>query len=579
MCSNASTASKASRGRTHEGSGIGLALVRELVHLHGGEVAVASEVGRGTTFTVALPYGETRAAVASVAPREISTATGAADYVEEALRWLPQSGSASPLPSGIVRDIPPASPRRDALPGTPARVLVADDNADMRDYVGRLLAPRFEVETVGNGAEALEAIRRVRPDLLLTDVMMPVRDGFSLLREIRSDADISDLPVILLSARAGDEAKVEGLSAGADDYLVKPFSGQELLARVSTNIAMARLRRESAAEVEVQKARLQAVLDTVPVAVWFTFDSEGLRVLGNRRANEMLRLPENANASLSVPQAQAPQHFRVFQNGMPISPAQLPLRRAVRGETVGNEEMELRFDDGTRTFGLVQAAPLRDRFGTIVGAVSAGLDITERKRTEEHRQLLLNELNHRVKNTLATVQSVAMQSFRPARTAVDGLAMFEARLMALSRTHDILTKESWEGANLDEIVAEAVMPYRGGNPNRFRIGGGWVRLSAKMALSISMALHELATNAAKYGALSNDRGQVTISWQTASQGSGDRTLRFEWLEADGPPVAPPQHRGFGTRLLAHGLSQELGGETKLEYRQDGVWCEINARLD
>ena len=106
-----------------------------------------------------------------------------------------------------------------------------------------------------------------------------------------------------------------------------------------------------------------------------------------------------------------------------------------------------------------------------------------------------------------------------------------------------------------------------------------MRLSAKMALSISMALHELATNAAKYGALSNDRGQVTISWQTARQGGGNRTLRLEWLEADGPKVAPPQHRGFGTRLLAHSLSQELGGETKLEYRQDGVWCEINARLD
>ena len=195
-----------------------------------------------------------------------------------------------------------------------------------------------------------------------------------------------------------------------------PFSAQELLARVNTNITMARLRREIAAEVELQKARLQAVLDTVPVAVWFTFDNQGLNVTGNRRAAEMLRLPETANASLSVPNAEAAQHFRVFKDGAELQPDRLPLRRAVLGETVTNEEMELHFTDGTVLFGLVQAAPLRDPSGKIVGAVSAGLDITDRKHIEDHRLLLLKELNHRVKNTLATVQSIAMQSFRRAKT-------------------------------------------------------------------------------------------------------------------------------------------------------------------
>ena len=172
-------------------------------------------------------------------------------------------------------------------------MLVADDNADMRDYVRRLLTDRYDVEIVGNGVEALQAVRERRPDLLLSDVMMPALDGFRLLREIRADPQLSSLPIVLLSARAGDDAKVEGLDAGADDYLTKPFSAQELLARVNANITMARLRREIAAEVEVQKTRLQAVLDTVPVAVWFTFDSAGLQVIGNRCAAEMLRMPEN----------------------------------------------------------------------------------------------------------------------------------------------------------------------------------------------------------------------------------------------------------------------------------------------
>ena len=370
---------------------------------------------------------------------------------------------------------------------------------------------------------------------------------------------------------------MEGLDAGADDYLTKPFSAQELLARVNTNITMARLRREIAAEVEVQKTRLQAVLDTVPVAVWFTFDSAGLQVIGNRCAAEMLRLPETANASLSVPPAQAPQHFRVFKDGVELPADRLPLRRAVRGETVNNEEMELRFTDGSATSGLVQAAPLRDRSGNIVGAVSVGVDITERKRIEEHRLLLLNELNHRVKNTLATVQAIAAQSFRRPRSDASGREMFESRLMALSRAHDVLTSESWEGASLNEIIAQAISPYRGGHSSRFEVSGPPVRLSAKMALSISMALHELATNAVKYGALSTEKGRVRIAWQTRLQSNG-RELQLEWLEADGPAVKVPRRKGFGSRLIERGLAHELGGEARIEYRPAGVWCEIRARL-
>ena len=445
----------------------------------------------------------------------------------------------------------------------------------MRDYVRRLLSPHYFVETVGNGAEALEAIRRERPDLVLSDVMMPGLDGFGLLATIRADRRFTDLPVILLSARAGDDAKVIGLNAGADDYLVKPFSARELLARVNANITLARLRREAAQEMEVQKIRLQAVLDTVPVAVWFTFDDGGMQVIGNRRAAEMLQLPEMANASLSVPPPRAPQHYRLFQNGVELSPERLPLRRALRGETVANEEMELRFSDGSALFGLVQAAPLRDRVGKIVGAVSAGLDITDRKRTEEHRLMLLNELNHRVKNTLATVQSIAVQSFR-GRTDGSGREMFEARLLALSRAHDVLTEESWQGANLDEIVAQAIAPYRDRHLDRFQVHGPQVRLSAKQALSITMALHELATNAAKYGALCNDKGRVDIDWDETS---GGEWLRMAWREKGGPAVAPPRHRGFGTRLIERGLAEELGGATRIEFRPDGVWCEITARLN
>ena len=309
--------------------------------------------------------------------------------------------------------------------------------------------------------------------------MMPLCDGFALLRQIRADPALKDLPVILLSAGAGDEAKVEGLDAGADDYLIKPFSAPELLARVNTNITMTQLRRAVAAELEIQKMRLQAVLDTVPVAVWFTYDSDATNVIGNRHAAEMLRMPETANVSLSRQPPIVPRHFRVFKNHVKLPLDQLPLRRAVGGETVFNEELELRFDDGSKTAGLVHAAPLRDSSGKLIGAVSVGLDMTDRKRIEEHRLLLLNELNHRVKNTLATVQAIAEQSFRRATNGASGRDLFEARLLALSRAHDVLTNESWEGANLDEIVAKAIAPYRGGPLNRFSIRGSHVACQQK----------------------------------------------------------------------------------------------------
>ncbi|HSU83774.1 MAG TPA: ATP-binding protein, partial [Thermoanaerobaculia bacterium] len=194
------------RSRTHEGTGIGLSLVQELVRLHGGEVAVESAAGGGSTFTVAIPFGSAHLPPDRLAPpgEPASTAVGPAAFVEEALRWSPDGAP----------EEPPAPER-----GT-ARILLADDNADMRDYVTRLLRGRWTVETAADGAAALERARETLPDLILSDVMMPGLDGYQLLQALRADERTRGIPVIFLSARAGEEARVEGLSAGADDYLV-----------------------------------------------------------------------------------------------------------------------------------------------------------------------------------------------------------------------------------------------------------------------------------------------------------------------------------------------------------------------
>ena len=237
---------RGARSRTLEGSGIGLALVHELARMHGGTVSVSSRVGRGTTFTVSIPRGKAHLAADRIATdgRQASTATDVDAYVAEASRWWTDSPADAPATAPDSAD-------------TRARILLADDNADMRDYVRRILQQRWQVVAVPDGAAALAAAERNPPDLILTDVMMPGVDGFGLVQAVRNRAALASIPVIMLSARAGDEARLEGLAAGADDYLVKPFSARELEARVDAQIKTRQQRRaaEAARAIAEQAAR------------------------------------------------------------------------------------------------------------------------------------------------------------------------------------------------------------------------------------------------------------------------------------------------------------------------------------
>jgi PAS domain S-box-containing protein len=264
------------RARTHEGTGIGLALVQELVKRHGGTVGVRSSRGQGSTFTVVLPKGKGHLPIDRLGTgcALVSTALTASHYLEEALRWLPGEAACS---QPVAPHVPQPSPgeagdgQRHRVTGADRpRVVWADDNADMRDYVRRLLSERYNTEAVADGEAALAAARRAPPDLVLADVMMPGLDGFGLLRELRADERTRAVPVVLVSARAGEESRVEGLQAGADDYLVKPFSARELLARVEAHLQLGRVRRDAArrerslrAEADAARARLEGVLSSI----------------------------------------------------------------------------------------------------------------------------------------------------------------------------------------------------------------------------------------------------------------------------------------------------------------------------
>ena len=257
------------RSRTNEGTGIGLALVQELARLHGGSVSVSSQEGVGTTFSVTIRTGTAHLPSDRIAVRREAPppSVGANSYVEEALRWLPADDHRSERSEDTVIEIPQSSPTS-VGPVPHARILLADDNADMREYLRRLLGQAFEVDAVADGQAALARIAANPPDLVLADVMMPNLDGFGLLAAIRSDERHRALPVMLLSARAGEEARIEGLRAGADDYVVKPFSARELVARVSSQLALARLRRDAEQALRYRSQQHETLLNQAPLGVY-----------------------------------------------------------------------------------------------------------------------------------------------------------------------------------------------------------------------------------------------------------------------------------------------------------------------
>jgi PAS domain S-box-containing protein len=700
--------------------------------------------------------------------------------------------------------------------GSRPHVLVADDNSDMRDYMRHLLDGYYRVETVADGQTALDAIGRHRPDIVLADVMMPGLDGFGLLREIRANPDLKTAPVILVSARAGEEARLEGLEAGADDYLTKPFSARELIARIDGQLQLARVRGEAgeatkeeartleilnrvgsivAAELDLERA-VQAVTDAAtqltgaafgsffynvldehgesymlyalsgasreafskfplprktavfgptfsgeriirsddilqdprygrndpfhgmpeghlpvrsylaapvisrsgevlgglffahPEASIFTERSERLlmgiaaqaamaidngrlyqaaqaeiaqrsqaeqalreseerlrhanteltqRVSEFKAANvevqdarrAALNLMEDAlqsrqatetlNAQLQASEEKLREGERRFRkmvdalptpiyttdaegclthfnpaaaefsgrvpelgtdtwcvssklyhaDGTPMPHDESPMAIALKeGRIIRGEEAILERPDGSRLWYVPYPTPMRDAAGRIVGGINMLVDITERKQAEQRQQFLMNELNHRVKNTLATVQSIAAQSLKGASDR-ELRTTFDARLISLSRTHDLLSRETWKSASLRELLLLELEPYRSEQGTRFVLEGPEITVNPKAALALGLAFHELATNAAKYGALSKPIGQVRVVWDVLKS-SEPSTLRLKWTETGGPPVKKTGRKGFGTIVIERGLSMDLDGEVHVDFNPSGL---------
>ena len=436
--------------RTHEGTGIGLALVQELARLHGGSVGVTSEVGRGTTFRIAIPAGHAhlpRDQIAAPGGGSV-VASSAQAFVGEALRWLPDALTTA-ASDGASWPVPPSVPLLREVPayGRRPRIVLADDNADMRAYVQRLLSERFAVEAVVDGEAALAAIAREVPDLVLSDVMMPRLDGFGLLRALRADERTRTIPVVLLSARAGEEAEVEGLERGADDYLVKPFSAGELLARVTARLELARVRREVDDALRESEARFRHMADNAPVMVWMS-EADGRCSFLSRSWYEFTGHEGDSGLGSGWLAAVHPEDRPAMQSSYLDANEQ---RRPFR------QEYRLRHRDGQVRWVLDAAAPRFAPDGSFLGFIGSVIDISDRKRAED----ALLEADRRKDEFLATLAHELRNPLAPIRNALHVLRMAPQHGATAERLHGMMERQVSHMVRLVDDLLEVSRITRG----------------------------------------------------------------------------------------------------------------------
>ncbi len=401
------------QSRTHEGTGIGLALVSELVKLHGGTIALESVVDQGSVFTIVIPTGCAHLPIGHIATQPVqsdlaSTALDAQHFVEEAVRWLPSEMSIPATSAPLHPNPHDVWIRPD---GKRVRILLADDNADMREYVSRLLNTHCDVEAVPNGEAALEAAYLQPPDLILSDIMMPRMDGFQLLSILRQDPTLKTTPVILLSARAGEEARVEGLQAGANDYLVKPFNAPELLARIQSNLNLEL--QQALYLLRESEERFRLLVSGVRDYAIFMLDPNGYITTWNEGAKRI-----KGYASQEI----IGQHFSIFYPPEAIE-KNIPddeLKLALKEGRFEDEGWRFR-KDGSSLWANVIITPMWNSHGQLIGFSKVTRDLTQRKQLEEQLRSRTHRLETVNKELEAFSYSVSHDLRAPLRT-IDGFS-------------------------------------------------------------------------------------------------------------------------------------------------------------
>ncbi len=513
------------KGRSYEGSGIGLALVQDLAKLHGGMVTAESRLREGSQFQVSFPLSTVRlGADAKIEAATLSTALVAAPFLEAASQWVNEDAQAQGPASGARQQ-----PTVDLQSG---RILLADDNADMRAYAQRLLSEQgWQVEAVPDGEAALESARAFPPDLVLADVMMPGLDGFGLLRALKQGEKTRALPVILLSARAGEEAVIEGLAKGADDYLVKPFSAKQLVSVVAARVEIARARAQALRD----RAKLYALFMQAPVAVCVLTEPDHVFVLANPLYLEMCGRKDIMGKTLAAAFPELPPDslafrftHRVFSTGQPFFAEEfcVPLDRNGSGVV---EDAYFKYT----------SQPIRDASGQVTEVMVVGVDVTAEVRARRRVESLMAELRlsdrrkdeflvtlaHELRNPITAI-SMALSLLErverndpkasiyrdTARRQERHLTRLVDDLLDVSRIARGTMQMRNEEVDLASIVGNAVTAIRPmvearGHDLRVTVEPGTFRLNAD-STRLEQVLVNLLTNAAKY---TNPGGTISVA--------------------------------------------------------------------
>lgn len=411
---------------------------------------------------------------------------------------------------------------------------------------------------------------------LIVEEALHEQDYGAMARWIECQPAWSDFPIVVLAPRGAGLERNPAVARysqalGNVTFLERPFHPTTLVSVVQTALRGRRRQydaRERMDAIRAAEESFRTLAENMPTLCWmarpdghiFWYNSRWYEYTGAQVGDHEGSGWEAVHDPAILPDVlQSWRHS--IATGQPFEMT-FPLRGA----------------DGVFRPFLTQMVPLRDEAGRIVRWFGTNTNVTRQQRDQEHLRLMVNELNHRVKNTLATIQSIAALTLRGEDNPVRARETLTSRIMALSKAHDVLTDEQWSGADLREIAALAAVPYQARDQqSRIALKGPEVRLPPKTAIAVALAFHELATNAAKYGALSVEGGWVDLEWRVRRE-ADHRALGITWREHGGPPVTPPKRTGFGTRLIQRGLAAELNGRVDIHYPPEGVICEIEARL-
>ncbi|HEY7608590.1 MAG TPA: HWE histidine kinase domain-containing protein [Alphaproteobacteria bacterium] len=456
-----------------------------------------------------------------------------------------------------------------AAAGAPAfRVLWCDADPGRAARAKRVLAGRAIVDIATDTGAALASALGILPDLVVCAADTEGGEP-AAMAALRRDSRLGAIPIMLIAAGAASAAAA-ARTVRVADVLAEPFADHELVARVAAQLEILRLGRALAEKETERETWLQLALKAAGLGVWHAALSSGeLHMDANLAA--MFGLPPEP-----VVLKDAEWMARVHPEDRPRLVAELAARR----QDLKPLEIDFRtvLPDGSFRSLAVLGAVVRRDDDVAYRSVGVARDVTERARDAARRQVLLGELNHRVRNSLAVVLSLAQQTAQGATSLPDFLSAFQGRVMALASAHNLLTRAQWQGASLGALVEASLAPERAAKPALVEIAGPACDLPPQKALAMTMGLHELATNARKYGSLSAAGGRLSVTWTVAETG-GERRLALLWLERGGPPVTTPTRSGFGSRLLQRVLSADVEGSVRLDFDPPGVRCTVEFPLD